>query len=63
MGKGKGSFDHWASRIAVSKVIFEVKGNIHEQVVRDAFRIAGNKMPGMFYSNPMVLYFADEDIS
>ncbi|KAH7351129.1 ribosomal protein L10e/L16 [Rhexocercosporidium sp. MPI-PUGE-AT-0058] len=37
MGKGKGSFDHWASRIAVSK-----------QVARDAFRIAGNKMPGMY---------------
>ena len=46
MGKGKGSFDHWASRIAVSKVIFELKGDIHEQVARDAFRIAGNKMPG-----------------
>ena len=46
MGKGKGSFDHWASRIAVSKVIFELKGDIHEQVARDAFRLAGNKMPG-----------------
>ncbi|TAQ87841.1 hypothetical protein B7494_g3859 [Chlorociboria aeruginascens] len=48
MGKGKGSFDHWASRVAVSKIIFELKGNIHEQVVRDAFRLAGNKMPGMY---------------
>ncbi len=48
MGKGKGSFDHWASRIAVSKVIFEIKGDIHEQVARDAFRLAGNKMPGTF---------------
>jgi len=48
MGKGKGSFDHWASRIAVSKVIFELKGDIHEQVARDAFRLAGNKMPGMY---------------
>jgi hypothetical protein len=46
MGKGKGTFDHWASRIAVSKIIFEVKGDIHEQVARDAFRLAGNKMPG-----------------
>lgn len=46
MGKGKGSFDHWASRIAVSKVIFELKGDVHEQVARDAFRLAGNKMPG-----------------
>ncbi|CAL3972736.1 hypothetical protein PZA11_004223 [Diplocarpon coronariae] len=48
MGKGKGSFDHWASRIAVNKVIFELKGAVHEQVARDAFRIAGNKMPGMY---------------
>jgi len=48
MGKGKGSFDHWASRIAVNKVIFEVKGDLHEKVVRDAFRLAGNKMPGQY---------------
>ena len=53
MGKGKGSFDHWASRIAVSKVIFELKGDIHEQVARDAFRLAGNKMPGLFSSYPL----------
>jgi ribosomal protein L16 len=46
MGKGKGSFDHWAARVAVSKVIFEIKGDLHEQVVRDAFRLAGNKLPG-----------------
>lgn len=46
MGKGKGSFDHWASRIAVSKIIFELKGELHEQIVRDAFRLAANKMPG-----------------
>jgi ribosomal protein L16/L10AE len=51
MGKGKGSFDHWASRIAVSKVIFELKGDIHEQVARDAFRLAGNKMPGLSTSS------------
>jgi len=46
MGKGKGSFDRWTARVAVSKVIFEVKGDLHEQVVRDAFRLAGNKLPG-----------------
>jgi len=46
MGGGKGNFDHWATRVAVSKIIFELKGDIHEQVVRDAFRLAGNKMPG-----------------
>ena len=46
MGKGKGSFDYWASRVAVSKIIFEVKGELHEKVVRDAFRLAASKMPG-----------------
>ncbi|KAI9832328.1 MAG: mitochondrial ribosomal large subunit component [Phylliscum demangeonii] len=48
MGKGKGSFDHWASRVAVSKIIFELKGNMHEKVAREAFRLAGNKMPGTY---------------
>ena len=45
MGKGKGSFDHWASRVTVNKVLFEIKGDLHEEIVRDAFRLAGNKMP------------------
>ncbi|KAB2572531.1 putative mitochondrial ribosomal protein l16 protein [Lasiodiplodia theobromae] len=48
MGKGKGSFDHWASRVAISKILFELKGEIHEQVVRDAFRLAGTKLPGQY---------------
>ena len=46
MGKGKGSFDYWAARVAVSKIIFEIKGELHERVVRDAFRLAASKMPG-----------------
>lgn len=46
MGKGKGSFDYWASRVPVSRIIFELKGELHEQIVRDAFRLAGNKLPG-----------------
>jgi hypothetical protein len=48
MGKGKGSFDHWAARIAVSQIVFEVRGKIHEAIVRDAFRLAGNKLPGQW---------------
>lgn len=48
MGKGKGGFDYWASRVAVSKILFELKGDLHEQVVRDAFRLAGNKLPGLY---------------
>lgn len=46
MGTGKGSFDHWASRIAVSRIIFELKGELHEKIVKDAFRLAANKLPG-----------------
>lgn len=48
MGKGKGSFDHWAARVAVNRVIFEIKGELHEQIARDAFRLAGNKLPGQY---------------
>jgi ribosomal protein L16 len=48
MGKGKGTFDYWASRVAVSKIIFELKGELHEQVVKDAFRLAAAKMPGIY---------------
>ncbi|EME87762.1 uncharacterized protein MYCFIDRAFT_184666 [Pseudocercospora fijiensis CIRAD86] len=48
MGKGKGSFDYWAARVPVSRILFELKGEVHEQVVRDAFRLAGNKLPGQY---------------
>ena len=48
MGKGKGKFDYWAARISVSRVVFELKGSLHEQVVRDAFRLAGSKLPGLW---------------
>jgi ribosomal protein L16 len=48
MGKGKGSFDYWACRVPVSRVVFELRGDIHEQVVRDAMRLAGNKLPGLW---------------
>lgn len=48
MGKGKGSFDYWAARVAVSRVLFELKGEVHEAVVRDAMRLAGNKLPGVY---------------
>lgn len=48
MGKGKGKFDYWAARIAVSRIVFELKGDIHEKIMRDAFRLAGNKLPGLW---------------
>jgi len=47
MGTGKGSMDYWAARVPVSRVILELKGDIHEQIVRDAFRVAAAKLPGM----------------
>jgi ribosomal protein L16/L10AE len=48
MGTGKGSMDYWAARVPVSRVIFELKGEIHEQIVKDAFRIASAKLPGIY---------------
>ncbi|KAL1954056.1 hypothetical protein VTO42DRAFT_1790 [Malbranchea cinnamomea] len=48
MGKGKGKFDYWAARVAVSRIIFELKGDFHEKVAREAFRLAGNKLPGLY---------------
>ncbi|KAI2471754.1 ribosomal protein L16 [Annulohypoxylon bovei var. microspora] len=48
MGKGKGSFDHWAARVAVNQIVLELRGLVHEQVVRDAFRLAGSKLPGQW---------------
>ncbi|KAL2113039.1 hypothetical protein VUR80DRAFT_3461 [Thermomyces stellatus] len=48
MGKGKGSFDHWAARVAVNQILFEIKGLVHEKVILDALRLAGNKLPGHY---------------
>lgn len=47
MGKGKGKFDYWAARIPVSRIVFELKGDLHEKVAREAFRLAGHKLPGI----------------
>ncbi|KAI5809108.1 50S ribosomal protein L16 [Peziza echinospora] len=49
MGTGKGSMDFWASRVPVSRIIFELKGEIHEKIAREAFRLAGHKLPGKPY--------------
>lgn len=48
MGKGKGKFDYWAARIAVSRIVFEIKGDMHEKVIREAFRLASHKLPGLW---------------
>lgn len=46
MGKGKGKFDYWTAKVAVSRIVFELKGDLHEKVAREAFRLAGHKLPG-----------------
>ncbi|KAL2872733.1 mitochondrial 54S ribosomal protein uL16m [Aspergillus lucknowensis] len=48
MGKGKGKFDYWAARVGVSRIVFELKGDIHEKVAKEAFRLAGHKLPGLW---------------
>lgn len=49
MGKGKGGFEFWACRVPTGKVLFEIAGeNVHESVARNAFRIAGDKLPGTY---------------
>jgi ribosomal protein L16 len=48
MGKGKGKFDYWAARVPVSRIVFELKGDIHEKIAREAFRLAAHKLPGRF---------------
>lgn len=49
MGKGKGAFDHWMTRVPTGKIIFEMDGDdLHERVAREAFRKAGTKLPGVY---------------
>ncbi|BCR88312.1 mitochondrial 54S ribosomal protein uL16m [Aspergillus chevalieri] len=48
MGKGKGKFDYWTAKVPVSRVVFELSGKIHEKVAREAFRLAGHKLPGLW---------------
>lgn len=55
MGKGKGKFDYWTVRLPVSRVVFELKGDLHEKVAREAFRLAGHKLPGRSRSSHALL--------
>lgn len=48
MGKGKGAFDHWACRVTTGKVLFEIDGDVHEVVAKEALRKAADKLPGLF---------------
>ncbi|KAJ3864398.1 MAG: ribosomal protein L16p/L10e-domain-containing protein [Lentinula lateritia] len=46
MGKGKGTFEFWATRVPVGRVIFEIGGkDIREELARDILRQAASKLP------------------
>jgi large subunit ribosomal protein L16 len=44
MGKGKGAVDHWVAVVKPGRVMFEL-GGIPEDIAREAFRLAGHKLP------------------
>ena len=43
-GKGKGSVEAWVAVVKPGKVLYEIEG-IPEELAREAFRIAGHKLP------------------
>jgi len=46
MGKGKGTFEFWATRVPTGRVIFEIGGvPIREELARDILRQAASKLP------------------
>jgi large subunit ribosomal protein L16 len=44
MGKGKGSPEYWVAVVKPGRIMFEVEG-VSEIMAREAFRLAGNKLP------------------
>ena len=44
MGKGKGAPEGWVAPVKRGKILFEVDG-VSEEVAREAFRLASNKLP------------------
>lgn len=47
MGKGKGTFEYWACRANMGKVVFEIGGpvEIRMEVAKEALRLAAAKLP------------------
>ncbi|KAF7323821.1 54s ribosomal protein l16 [Mycena kentingensis (nom. inval.)] len=46
MGKGKGTFEFWATRVPIGRVIVEIGGiPIREELAREALRLAAAKLP------------------
>jgi large subunit ribosomal protein L16 len=44
MGKGKGSVDYWAARVAPGRIMFEIDG-VPEAVARQALALGAAKLP------------------
>jgi len=44
MGKGKGSVEYWAARVAPGRIMFEVDG-VPDEVAREALRLGAAKLP------------------
>jgi large subunit ribosomal protein L16 len=44
MGRGKGSPEEWVAVIKPGRILYEIDG-VPEKVAREAFRLAGHKLP------------------
>lgn len=44
MGKGKGSVDYWAARVAPGRIMFELDG-VSEEIAQEALRLGAAKLP------------------
>ena len=43
-GKGKGNVEYWVAQVKPGRVLYEMEG-VPEEIARDAFRLAGAKLP------------------
>jgi large subunit ribosomal protein L16 len=44
MGSGKGNVEYWAAKVQPGRMLYELEG-ISEKDAREAFRLAGDKLP------------------
>ena len=44
MGGGKGAVEEWAAKVLPGRVMYELQG-VDEKTAREAFRLAGHKLP------------------
>jgi large subunit ribosomal protein L16 len=47
MGGGKGGVEEWAAQVLPGRVMYELQG-VDEKTAREAFRLAGHKLPVAF---------------